>query len=72
MHRVDISEKSDNIPSYNMAIKKDVFGEGAERFVRRFQFLDDDLREFIGPKMVVKSQVFLMKVTHLNAPYHIM
>jgi len=55
----DIVAKSYDIPSYSVATKKNIFGEGAERFVRKFNFLADDLHTFIGPKMVAKESKYV-------------
>jgi len=41
-------------PSYAVAMKRQIFGEGAERIVSKFRFLDDQ-DEFIGPVMVAKD-----------------
>ena len=46
------------IPSFRVAIKKPIFGEGAERIVRKFRFLDKQNR-FIGPVMVAKESRFV-------------
>jgi hypothetical protein len=46
------------IPSWSMAIKKLVYGEGAERIVYKVRFLDD-MDRFFGPKMVAKESRFI-------------
>jgi hypothetical protein len=46
------------IPSFSLAVKKLVFGEGAERIVYKVRFLDWK-RDFIGPKMVAKESRFV-------------
>ena len=48
------------IPSWNVAMKSTVFGEGAERMVHKFRFLDNS-RAFIGPKMVAKESRFVVE-----------
>jgi len=49
--------KSD-LPSYEVAFRKTYFGEGAERIVRKFRFLDDR-GNFCGPRMVAKESRFV-------------
>lgn len=46
------------IPSFNIAVKKQIFGEGAERIVRKFRFIDK-YRQFVGPIMVAKESRFI-------------
>jgi Alpha-kinase family/von Willebrand factor type A domain len=46
------------IPSYRVAMKELVFGEGAERIVHKFRYLDEK-GNFIGPKMVAKQSRFV-------------
>ncbi len=45
-------------PAFNMAMKKQIFGEGAERIVRKCRFLDRH-KNFIGPVMVAKESRFV-------------
>jgi len=47
------------LPSWSVAMRKTVFGEGAERMVHKFRFLDDKTQNFIGPKMVAKESRFV-------------
>lgn len=47
-----------DLPSFSVAIKKPIFGEGAERIVRKFRFIDHE-SNFIGPKMVAKESRFV-------------
>jgi len=46
-----------SVPSWNVALKNTVFGEGAERIVRKFRYLTKD-NEFVGPVMVAKESRF--------------
>jgi hypothetical protein len=46
------------IPSFSVAMKEPIFGEGAERIVRKFRYLDR-ARRFVGPKMVAKESRFI-------------
>lgn len=39
------------VPSYSVAMKEPIFGEGAERIVRKFRDTDQN-GHFVGPKMV--------------------
>jgi hypothetical protein len=54
-----------DIPSFRVAVKSKIFGEGAERMVRKFRFVqdqeieDDEYPEFIGPVMVAKESRFV-------------
>ena len=48
-----------SLPSWSVAMRKTVFGEGAERMVHKFRFLDDKTQNFIGPKMVAKESRFV-------------
>ncbi len=48
------------VPTFDVAIKDTIFGEGAERIVRKFRFLQNE-RVFIGPVMVAKESRFLEK-----------
>ena len=50
--------QSQNVPSFSVAMKNFVFGEGAERLVRRFRYLDDQ-NNFVGPKWVAKESRFV-------------
>ena len=47
-----------SVPSFAVALKKTVFGEGAERIVRQFRFLDDN-DEFVGNRWVAKESRFI-------------
>ena len=47
-----------DVPSFSVAMKEPIFGEGAERVVRKFRFLNSDFN-FIGPKMVAKESRFI-------------
>ena len=51
----------ENIPSWSMAIKKLVYGEGAERIVYKVRFLNEQ-GWFFGPKMVAKESRFLESI----------
>jgi len=51
---------ADKIPSWNVAIKSTVFGEGAERVVHKFRFLDGR-GKFIGPLMVAKESRYVVE-----------
>jgi len=44
--------------SWSMAVKKTIFGEGAERIVRKFRYLDKS-GNFVGPVMVAKESRYL-------------
>jgi hypothetical protein len=46
------------ITSFSVAMKKPIFGEGVERIVHKFRFLDDE-GNFVGPKMVAKESRFV-------------
>ena len=46
------------VPSFSVAMKETIFGEGAERIVRKFRFMDEN-GHFIGPKMVAKESRFI-------------
>ena len=46
------------VPSFSVAMKEPIFGEGAERIVRKFRFLNPN-GNFIGPKMVAKESRFI-------------
>lgn len=46
------------VPSFALAVKKLVFGEGAERIVYKVRFVDERLN-FTGPKMVAKESRFV-------------
>jgi hypothetical protein len=48
------------VTSFSMAIKKLVFGEGAERIVYKVRFMNEKGR-FIGPKMVAKESRFVIE-----------
>ncbi len=48
-----------DIPSFDIAIKEPIFGEGAERIVRKLRYIRD--KRFIGPVMVAKESRFLSK-----------
>jgi len=47
-----------DVPSFTVAVKKLIFGEGAERVVRKFRYLDQN-GNFFGPKMVAKESRFI-------------
>ena len=42
------------VPSYCMAVKKQIFGEGAERIVSKLRYLDEE-NVFHGPRLVAKE-----------------
>jgi len=44
------------VPSFDVAVKQPIFGEGAERIVRKFRYLENG--KFIGPVMVAKESRF--------------
>ena len=46
------------VPSFSVAMKKKIFGEGAERVVSKFRFLDDD-ENFVGAPWVAKQSRFV-------------
>lgn len=46
------------LPSYSVSVKRQVFGEGAERMVRKFRFLAED-NQFVGIKYVAKDSRFV-------------
>ena len=46
------------VPTFEVAIKDTIFGEGAERIVRKFRFLQNE-RVFVGPVMVAKESRFI-------------
>lgn len=46
------------VPSFGVAMKTSVFGEGAERIVHQFRFLDDD-DTFLGTPYVAKESRFV-------------
>jgi hypothetical protein len=46
------------LPSFYIAIKEKIFGEGAERMVRRVRFVDAE-GDFIGPRYVAKESRFI-------------
>jgi hypothetical protein len=46
------------LPSFSVAVKVPIFGEGAERIVRKFRFIDQN-SNFIGAKMVAKESRFI-------------
>ncbi|KAI2489908.1 alpha-kinase [Fragilaria crotonensis] len=52
------------LPSFSVAVKVPIFGEGAERIVRKFRFIDQN-SNFIGPKMVAKESRF---IDHAHCP----
>ncbi len=52
-----IVEKS--VPSFDIAVKNTIFGEGAERIVRKFSFLHDQNNYFVGPIFVAKESRFV-------------
>ena len=52
----NISDKI--VPSWNVALKQPIFGEGAERIVHKFRFLDQG-DNFFGPIMVAKESRFV-------------
>ncbi|KAL7549696.1 hypothetical protein ACHAWF_014679 [Thalassiosira exigua] len=47
-----------DIPSFSIAVKDQIFGEGAERIVRKVRFLDAD-GNYVGPTMVAKESRFI-------------
>jgi hypothetical protein len=49
----------EDIPSFDIALKEPIFGEGAERIVRKLRYIRD--KRFIGPVMVAKESRFLSK-----------
>ena len=56
-----------DLPSFDIAIKQNIFGEGAERVVRKVRFLDTD-GYFSGPAMVAKDSRFVGKCTWSPGP----
>lgn len=50
----------ESVPSFSIAMKDQIFGEGAERIVRKCRFLDA-YKEFMGPVMVAKESRFVDK-----------
>lgn len=48
-----------DIPSFDIALKQPIFGEGAERIVRKLRYVRD--KKFIGSVMVAKESRFLSK-----------
>lgn len=48
-----------NVPSFSVAMKDAVLGEGAERIVHQFRFLNED-GNFAGSKWVAKESRFVM------------
>lgn len=46
------------VPSFSVAMKNYIFGEGVERIVRRFRYLDDS-NNFVGPAWVAKESRFV-------------
>ena len=46
------------VPSYSVALKKTVFGEGAERLAYKFRYLNA-MDQFVGPVMVAKESKFV-------------
>ena len=53
------------IPSWSLAIKKLVYGEGAERIVYKVRFLNEK-SQFFGPKMVAKESRFLEAIGDIS------
>jgi len=51
-----------SMPSWDVGVKEPIFGEGAERIVRKFRYLDK-LDSFVGPVMVAKESRFIAKDT---------
>ena len=49
---------SKEVPSFSVAMKDQIFGEGAERIVRKCRFLDQH-ESFTGPVMVAKESRFV-------------
>jgi len=58
-HKLTVKE----VPSFNIAMKTQIFGEGAERIVRKCRFLDD-AKKFIGPIMVAKESRFVPEIDY--------
>jgi len=54
--RGELTEK--RVPSFSVALRKQVFGTGAERIVRRVRFLDDR-GEFVGNPFVAKESLYV-------------
>jgi hypothetical protein len=48
------------VPSFSVAMKNAVFGQGEERIVHQFRFLDDN-GNFAGPKWVAKESRFVLE-----------
>jgi hypothetical protein len=46
------------VHSFSVAIRRTIFGEGAERMVHKFRFLNQQ-KEFTGPLMVAKESRFV-------------
>ncbi|GAX27845.1 hypothetical protein FisN_13Hh048 [Fistulifera solaris] len=53
------------VPSFSVAMKHAVFGQGEERIVHQFRFLDDD-GNFAGPKWVAKESRFALEGDDLS------
>jgi len=53
-----IVDYANTVPSFSVAMKETIFGEGAERIVRKLRYLDKN-NNFIGPKMVAKESRFI-------------
>ena len=49
------------LPSFGVAYKKHAFGEGAERLVFKFRFIDSN-GDFVGPNMVAKESRYVEHV----------
>jgi hypothetical protein len=46
------------VPSFSVGVRRTIFGEGAERMVHKFRFLNQRM-EFTGPLMVAKESRFV-------------
>lgn len=51
-------EQRKTVPSLSVAMKNLIFGEGVERMVRKFRYLDDN-GNFMGPRFVAKESRFV-------------
>ena len=57
------------VSSFSVGIKIPIFGEGAERVVRKFRYLDEN-SNFIGPTMVAKDSRFEIDTYDSKRAFH--
>ena len=57
------------VTSFSVGIKIPIFGEGAERIVRKFRYLDEN-SNFIGPTMVAKDSRFEVDTYVATRTFH--